>query len=469
MPSPLEKSSFTDILRSGLRALPSNLHWVFLLFAIPQVIFLAFWTPPFQTADEPAHFDRACQIAQLQIGAHFGGFGDKVVDRIWNDVAGMEFHPDVRYTEAEQSDVESTQWTGQLTYREFPNTGDGAFIGYIPQALGIVIGKVAGLGPLRTLELARLLNGAFGVAVCAVALWWAKSGKLVMFILLLMPMSLSLFASCGQDATLIALTCVAFATISKHLDLAVPLSHAETVLVVTSLTVVSVGRPPYVALLSALLVPLLFSRRRNRPSWITGSGYACLSFAVTATWWLVAMHATRAVAKPIAGIGLVDPKMQLTNLFFHPGIVAGLLSYAAHHTAEYIAGVIGYLGWLDTLMPPMYYLAMILVLVLAGIGEMSYGPRCAKTVTVLFSIAGIAGIFAVFLVEYLIWTPVGAPGIYGVQGRYFVPLIVATAVGLPRLDNSARTYERVTAILVAAQLITVLVLPKVILARYYGG
>jgi uncharacterized membrane protein len=468
MPSSQAKSSFTEVLRSALRALPSNLHRVFLLFAVPQVIFLALWTPPFQTADEPQHFDRAWQIAQLQTGAHYGGFVDSAVDRIWDDVSDIDFHQNVRYTKSEQIDTASAEWTGRLTYREFPNTGTGALTGYIPQALGIVIGEAAGLGPLRTLELARLLNGAFAIVVCTVALSWCRSGKLVMFAVLLMPMSLSLFASCGQDATFIALTCLAFATISKQLDAGSPLSRAQAALVIASLLVVLVGRPPYVALLPALLIPLLFNGRRNRPSWISGLSLACLSFAITVTWWLTAMHATRAVAKPIPGIGLVDPKMQLNNLLHHPGIVGDLLGYAAHHTVEYIAGVIGYLGWLDTLMPSLYYLAMILVLALATIAEMAHGPRLAKSVTVLLSAAGVTGVVAVFLVEYLIWTPVGAPGIYGVQGRYFIPLIIAVAVGLPRLGNSVKAYERVTAIVVAAQLITVVVLPQVILARYYG-
>jgi uncharacterized membrane protein len=469
MPASRAKFSFPEVLRSGLRVFPSSLHWVFLLFAIPQVIFLALLTPPFQTADEPQHFERALQIAHLQIGAHYGGFADAAVDRIWDDVANIDFHSNVRYTKAEQFDVESAQWTGQLTYREFPNTGTGALTGYIPQALGIVIGKAVGFGPLRTIELARLLNGAFAIAICTVALSWCRSGKLVMFAVLLMPMSLSMFASCGQDATLISLTCLAFASISRQLDLGAPLSRSQAAVVIVSLMVVLVGRPPYVALLPALLIPSLFDERRNRPSWITGCGFACLLFAVTATWWLTAMHATRAVAKPIPGIGLVDAKMQLINLLHHPGIVGGLISYAAQHTAEYIAGVIGYLGWLDTLMPPPYYLAMILLLALAAIAEMAHGPRLAKSVTILLSAAAVAGVAAVFMVEYLIWSPVGAPGIYGVQGRYFIPLMIAVAVGLPRLGNSVKTYERVTAIVVAAQFITVVVLPKVILARYYGG
>lgn len=469
MPSSQAKFSITAVLRVALRRLPSKLHWVFLLFAIPQVVFLAFWTPPFQTPDEPAHFYRAWQIAHLQIGPHSGGLADTGADHIWDYVAGLPHNPKVPYTKAEQIGAENAQWTGQSTYREFPNTGTGALTGYLPQAMAILIGRAVRLGPLRTLELARLLNGALAIAVCALALSWCRSGKLIMFAVLLMPMSLSLFASCGQDATLIALSCVAFAVISRQLDESGPLSRARAAVVIVSLTIVLVGRPPYVALLLALLIPGLFDGPRNRPTWITGFWFACLSFAVTVSWWLTAMHRAGAVAKPMPGMEPADAKMQLLGLLHHPGVAGDLLSYAVHHMVEYIAGVIGYMGWLDTLMPALYYLAMILVLAMAAIAEMAYGPRLAKSVTVLLSAAGVAGVIAVFLVEYLIWTPVGAPGIYGVQGRYFIPLIIAAAVGLPRLGNSLKDYERITAIVVAAQLITVVVLPEVIMARYYSG
>jgi len=389
------------------------------------------------------------------------------MDGVSAAVDGIAFHSNVRYTGANQIAAENAQWSGQLTYHEFPNTGSGAPTGYIPQALAFTIGKPVGLGPLRTLELDRLFNGAFAIAVCTFALWWCKSGRLVMFAVLLMPMTLALFASCGQDPTSIALTCLAFAIISKQLDAGGALSRTQAAIVIVSLILVSISRPTYVALLTVLLIPQLFHGRRNRPSWITGFWFACLSFAVTVAWWLTAMHTVKAVAKPIAGIGVIDAKLQLANLLHHPAIASHLLAYIVHHIPEYIAGVIGYLGWLDTLMPSVYYLIMLGVLALAILAEISVAPRLPKNVTAIFLCAGFAGIALVFLVEYLIWTPVGAPGIYGVQGRYFIPLLIAVAVGLPRFGNSEKTYEHVTAIVVAVQLITAVVLPQVILARYY--
>lgn len=58
---------------------------------------------------------------------------------------------------------------------------------------------------------------------------------------------------------------------------------------------------------------------------------------------------------------------------------------------------------------------------------------------------------------------------FGVQGRYAIPLAIVAGVGLPRQRQPEKTFEWATAIVVAAQLLTVVVLPRVILARYYIG
>ena len=456
-----------EFLRVFFARLPSRLHWVFLLCATPLVIFLALWTPPFQVADEFAHFDRAWQVAQGQLYPTVGGSIDKGADQVNAYVADLPFNTRARFTSADRAGAEAVRWTGLLAYRGFPNTGICAPTGYLPQALGIAIGKAVGMGVMRTIVLARLFNGAFAILVCALALYWSRSGKVLMFAMLLLPMTLSLFASLSQDATLIALTCLAFAVISKQIETGAPLSLPLTAVLALSLLIVSLGRPPYTALLPALLTPGLFVRWRKKPSRLPGAILAGLSAVMVLVWWLSAYASTRAFAHPGAANGAVDAKMQLLNLFRHPGIVATLAGYAASHAAEYIAGMIGFLGWLDTLMPAPYYLVMLLVLLAACIAELNRCDKTKKSATVLLLFSPLAAIAAVFLIEYLIWTPVGAQAIFGVQGRYLIPPVIAAGVGLPHLANSARTYQAATAVVVLSQLLTFVCLPQVIMARYY--
>jgi uncharacterized membrane protein len=119
-------------------------------------------------------------------------------------------------------------------------------------------------------------------------------------------------------------------------------------------------------------------------------------------------------------------------------------------------------------MPSPYYLAMLLVLVAAIVAELAHGPAIPGVATALILGSSFVSIAGVIFIQYLISTPVGGVECYCMQGRYFIPIVIAAAIGLPRLGNSLRAYERFTAIVVLAQLLTIVVLPQVILARYYG-
>jgi uncharacterized membrane protein len=457
----------TEFLRACFAGLPSNLHWIFLLTAAPLVIFLAVWTPPFQSADEPGHFFRAYQVAQGEILGGGGGYADSAIVQLYACVAALPLDHKARFTAADRAKSEEVKWTGRLVYLPFPNTAVYAPTGYLPQALGVAFGKGTGMGVMRTLVLARLLNGTFAILVCALAICLCRRGKVVMFAVLLMPMTLSLFASCNQDTTLIALTCLAFAIISGQIATGVPLSLTQATVLALCLLIVCLGRPPYVPLLLVLLIPHLLPSWRRKPSWLPGALLAASLVAATVAWWRIASASSPGLVPPSSAYGEVDAKLQLMNLLHHPGTAAVLAAYIFSHAAVYFAGMVGVLGWLDTPMPPTYYLAIALVLLAACLAELAHAGKVKKSATALLLASPLAALAAIFLIEYLTWTWVGAPAIYGVQGRYGIPLAIAAGVGLPPVAESVKTREWATAIVALSQILTLVCLPYVIIARYY--
>jgi uncharacterized membrane protein len=466
---------FRQLLRARLLTLSSGLHWVFLLFAVPLVVFLAVRTPAFQTPDEVNHFFRSYQVAHGVLFAREGGYTDSAIDDLYTFVAKLPFNPQAHMTAAEVAGARTVRWSGRLKYHSFPNTAAYFPADYIPQAFGILIGQACGLGVLNTLILARLLNGAAAIVICAFALALCRRGKVMIFAVLLLPMTLSLFASCSQDATLIALACLAFSLISRQLEAAVPMTSATAAVVFGAIFIIAIGRPPHAALALVFFIPGLLPSRSKTRQRLTALVLTGITVTFTLAWWIAGLLGTRSISQsyeslgpPIAP-GNVDPKMQLINLLHHPGIVGNLLGYAVYHRTEYIGQFIGCLGWLDTVMPLLYYLAMIMVFALAVIAEMGHGPAIPRVATAIILGASLVSIAGVFFIQYLISTPVGQVALT-MQGRYFIPIVVAIAAGLPSLgDSSRQTYDRATWIVVAAQLITVAVLPHVIMARYYAG
>ncbi|MGA3263448.1 MAG: DUF2142 domain-containing protein, partial [Terracidiphilus sp.] len=261
------------------------LHWIFLLLGTPTLVFLSVCTPPFQTPDEPAHFERAYQISRGGLYGGSGGYVDQGIDQAISHYSQLPFNSNARVTAADDAAAAGVKWTGQTVYRTFANTATYPPFGYLPQTLGVLLGRAVGLSVVHTLLLSRLLNGAFAILISVLALYWCQRGKLVMFAVLLLPMTMSLFGSCSQDATLISISCLAFAIVSRQISEGVPLSLRMTMVLAAALLMVSMQRPPYVSMLLVLLIPGIMPRWGKKPAWLPGLSLACLLAILTVIWW----------------------------------------------------------------------------------------------------------------------------------------------------------------------------------------
>jgi uncharacterized membrane protein len=83
--------------------------------------------------------------------------------------------------------------------------------------------------------------------------------------------------------------------------------------------------------------------------------------------------------------------------------------------------------------------------------------------------ACLAGsVLLIYLALYLSWTSVGAALVAGVQGRYFIPLLLFIPLALPwRTRANARLESLAMLIPLALAVVDSAVLPSLILARYY--
>jgi uncharacterized membrane protein len=148
---------------------------------------------------------------------------------------------------------------------------------------------------------------------------------------------------------------------------------------------------------------------------------------------------------------------QFAGIIAHPGVFAGtVLNTIEVNGQDYIHGMIGILGWLTIFLPEiMYWLPMIAVLaclMLRHPATPRIGLAEALWQTLLLSISALLVLVAL----YLYWSPVGAAVIYGVQGRYFLPLaglasVTLDAAALPRPRVLGPFLERVVVSVVAIE------------------
>jgi uncharacterized membrane protein len=446
-------SSIIDRCRVWLPAL-------YLLYAIPAVIYLAVVMPPFQVTDERAHFERADQIAHgTLVSARYGGTIDEGAARLGALYQPMWFHPEVKQTLAFARQAAAVRWSGQVTKTNFQNTAQyGPFL-YAPQALGILIARAADLTVAQSLIVTRWLNGLTCCALAALALALCRRGRALMFATLLLPMTLSQFGSASQDALMIALSLLAIAVTSRVVDDRRPATTAEFAFVACVVVATTMARPTQIALI--LLLGLLVGRgdRAGRAKALITAAALVLIGA-----WL---YVLRGLLPP------VPPTWSYATQFDH--LIADPLRLPTVLVQSFVKDgywllttLLGRLGWLDTVLPDWYYLTAAAVLVVALLAPGNRGFRWFGALVAALAFAGMVAAIAFTL--YLSWNPVDYETINGLQGRYILPILPLLAWLVPGYGaRGDRWLSMLWLPVLVLPLVSLAVLPDAVMERYYGS
>jgi Predicted membrane protein (DUF2142) len=236
------------------------------LFALPIVIFFAVTVPPGEVPDEPQHIFRAASILHGEIIGHratstFNGspVATSGVDADQGLVyAAYGLHlwsADKKMTRAISDRLGSLRWKKNHDFIEVSNTAQYFPAFYIPAALGLGIARLVHVQPFDA-----ILVGRFAASLCYVligyfALLIARRCRLLLFVTLMMPMSLSLAASFSMDNGLIAFSALASALLSRS-EGGGKWGEACFWLAGLSLALVFVSKPPYLLFGVLMLLPM---------------------------------------------------------------------------------------------------------------------------------------------------------------------------------------------------------------------
>src|SRR5438874_6835786 len=141
---------------------------LFFVYVAGALLLLTFFVPPFQKADEPAHFYRAVSITNLELACQKGSDGEYsyAMKRKYADLPGVLHTDEVAY----QTKVRfNRDWLkasfDSPVYNEtahVPNYCALPAVGYLPTALGVLAGKPL-QNPLTSFYLGRLFGAIFFV------------------------------------------------------------------------------------------------------------------------------------------------------------------------------------------------------------------------------------------------------------------------------------------------------------------
>jgi hypothetical protein len=433
----------------GARLSSGFLRVFFSLYVVLGLGLIAL-TPPFQSPDAFAHFDRAFGLAQGHVsnttsGGSPGNTFPVGVYQMEVVFSGMAAGPGARVATSEFVYGWRQTWSSPKYFTVYDTGGNAPFL-YAPQVLGIALGRLFSGRLLVGYYLAEIMNLLAFVALTRWAMaQFARRLALALGVFLLLPMVNSLAISVNPDGLLLALSTVFAAACYNRYHSPTPVgtsgnrpwnfwSDPSDRVGFLSLLFMTIEKPPL--LLLGLLLPVAdltshFRRYVLRALVVTGS----VTFAYEV--WVQFFAGPLGKRAPLAG---VVPIRQLFMVLTHPLTDLAVLSHTLRvngvlYAKEFIAGI----GWLDTWFPSWFYQGMGVILILVMVGAISLRrDHVGRTLggVAIVVLAALALMFTFYLVD----TPYATGTIAGFQGRYLLPLVPSLLVvlGWPSASTPAR-------------------------------
>ncbi|MFL6797554.1 MAG: DUF2142 domain-containing protein [Xanthobacteraceae bacterium] len=413
-------------------------------------------TLPLRGPDEPAHFLRAYGILTGEIipttTDASGRKGVWLPAELYRQMYCYSVALTGRYRPA------GTEWTFPQVLEEYVRlragvaTGSAAPVfvpydgseGYSPAAYlamlpGLALARLLDLDFVATIYLMRgtsllLLTGVVACAIAIVpALGWAW------LLIAMLPSALFSRAMLSADASSLA---YAMMVAALSLRGAYRLPSGSAWMRSVWMTLCVLGKPPQIVfvLAEALSRPVGQWLRYWRcvavvvaPALVLGILWPALGSADAGAWRIVNGISNAADHfRPLWKLGF-----WLEHPLHFPTLLLGNLD----SVGEYWRQLIGVLGWLDLRLQEWVYPALSLTLAFGLCAALQVDRSTRRRLALVSGLIVLGYCGAVFMIFYLVWTPLDGVRIEGVQGRYFVPALPFTAImlsaALPRAPSSA--------------------------------
>ncbi|MFA7659109.1 MAG: DUF2142 domain-containing protein [Candidatus Gastranaerophilaceae bacterium] len=426
-----------------------------------------FLLPPFQSVDEASHFYRSYGIISNKLTAENidGKIGDYLPKSLETVASGYDYL--IKNIDA-KTDLKKILNSknikldpDKVKFIKFTNTALYSPTCYLTQIPGMYIAKILKTNPLIFLYAGRLSNLIFFSIIVFFAIKNIPFFKMPMMLLALMPMTLSINSALTSDTIIIGLNFLWVSLILKTLY-EKKISKLNIVLFMLIAFLLSISKYYF------LLIPLIFllpkSLFKNWKQYILFIfGIAAMATAGILIW----QHFTSDLL--LSMNGNANANLQLEFIKSYPlNYLAILLKTFIVKTPRIIITMIGVLGWQDTHLDFMTYIAYpILIYMGLKLDKDKFKFTKWQYSIILFDV--IFSIISIYTCMYLMWSGVGSGIIYGLNGKYFIPLMIPIFLLFKNKLKYDMKQEEITKLIICLILILILISSDLsILHRFYN-
>lgn len=413
--------------------------------------------------DEPSHIDTAYALSNEILGIPESEKPGYIYKRVEDINADAE--------ERQNLGVENYRWMHRNLYVKAKdaslaacaarsNLDNGGKIYYVPQALGIALGRIFGLSLLLTMMLGRFFSLLAYTALTYLAVKKIPFGKVSLMMIGILPISLQQAASMSYDGMIngIALLYIAYNIHMFYNEERITAGDIAVIALTGSLIAAVKGG----AYLPLCFLPLmLLWTRKDLPKKERGFGAALtgLFLLMFVKDRLIGIISRLSVEQGAAIGGAKSQEVYTFGyLMAHPSRFIGLFANTFHKQGDLqLSNLLGgNLAWRDININWYIIIFILLLLLLSCIRQEKekYIPRADKVYM------GLVALGCFGLVEFsmlLVWTPVTLNFITGAQGRYFIPFFLLILLCLRNsFFSMKKNIERKLILLLAVTDITVI-------------
>lgn len=457
---------------------------IFLVIGLLAGVGYVTLTPPMQSPDEVEHFYRSYQVSDFNLVSDkvnakgHGGVGEgyggelprsliQAATILKGDVAGSARK--FEYNAIGKAAALPLNVNDRQKIR-FDNTTIYSPIPYIPQAIGINVGKAFNANPVVLSYLGRITNLLVWLFVLYLAIRITPIGKWAFTSIALSPLAVFLAANLSSDTFTIAIAALFVAIILKLRTM----TRAPGWPILTLLGAVAV----MICLLKNAYLPLvllLFMIPSRVISIKLKIAAVVFGIGIGLLWNLLVFSAAKEIPEYFGIMSNIDARAQLSYMLQNPLVTVGNFAWNVFGTPSIALNQTynGLIGWGDVPLPFWLTFASLLTIVLSLL-YVEAKPSVVKKVQpvyvrLYFALVILACVGATVLSLYIGWTEVGNKLIGGVQGRYFIPV---TFLLIPVVMHSALKIDatkKVFALTMVSMYTLTLVAALIILGMRYSG
>jgi len=449
-----------------------------ILYVIIALIFgslFVFTNPPFQAPDEGAHLTRSYELSKFE----FSGKGKTIpqsVIELDSSFTHLHFNPDEKTSRKEIMDLLDDKLNPGIRAE---SDGPHYTVPFLPQLIGLFVGKVFNPSPLAAMYFGRIFNLIVCIIFIFLAIRITPFAKWLFFMLALMPKTLYLMSSLSYDAFLICDSFLLIALLMHDAFKAEKLGWRDLGLLFFLSVLLAMCKPPYffigflfliipvrkigtikkyAAIFAILVVSMFWAQGAfSLVREMTGSAGSSKTEKVDEQEQktkntekepsknssdpgagsmrneVPRQQETKEVErsnepKPEASQQtktnqVISPPEQINFIRSNPLLFLKLLflTNVDYMRANILNNFVGVMGWLDAFLPDIF-INIYLFMLLAGsllISDPLFSIDWKRKS--LFFIIFLSGVLLIEVAMYIFVTYVGIDRLYGVQGRYLIP------------------------------------------------